>query len=469
MKNICFSELPATFRDAVTITRNLDCQYLWIDSLCIIQDSVEDCQRECAKMSQVYRYSLLTLSALHSANSNAGIFTQRTLKPSVEVAPEKSPGWGPIYVTLGLDSWNEMLGRSILNTRGWTLQERVLSPRLLHFSDDELLWECLTCVQREGSRKLTAKSRYSTCEESYTGPSLDVNMPPADWSKQKLVLSFLNEWSGGESKVPFLTWNKAVSYFSGRNLTYGKDKLPAISGLAAEVCLQTGATYLAGLFKEDLPNGLCWQLYPGNDASFVQRPSDYRAPSWSWASLDGKVEYFEPPTGMGTASGDFAALSGSYVSSALVETMDPCVTDAQVPPLGEDPFGEVSSGFISFECVGLEAFIFPDPSSDDIQKSHKILLGIGQQMLPKGDWFFEADKVGFRGVIDSINDLGISQCIFIPLARRKVERDNVITLLVTPVSERSLTFRRIGISWMGEEVAIRLFRCYKSKIKITLI
>lgn len=261
MDHIAFWELPATLRDAVTIARCLGCRYLWIDSLCIIQDSDEDWQRERAKMRHVYRGSLVTISALSSANSEAGILGLRSPKTAVELALEEFPGCGPVFVMANPESWNELLGRTVLNTRGWTLQERLLSPRLLHFSDEEILWECFTCVQRESSQKQVAKGIPSKFEESCTGPAIDVNMPPEDFSKNMAILSFLNEWGGGESKDPYLTWCKAVSNYSGRKLTYGKDKLPAISGLATEMGLLTSDKYLAGLWEGYLLNGLCWRLY----------------------------------------------------------------------------------------------------------------------------------------------------------------------------------------------------------------
>lgn len=351
-----------------------------------------------------------------------------------------------------------------MNTRGWTLQERLLSLRLLHFSEHEILWECLTCVQREGSRKEVAKSYESTWEKSYSGPVIDVNMPPADHSKQMAVLSFLNEWGGAESKDPYLTWHKAVSYFSGRKLTYGKDKLPAISGLAAEMRLVTNGTYTAGVWEEDLLNGLCWRIYAGFDASSVTRFLRYRAPSWSWASLDGKFEYFDPPTGITAEEMTAVDCLGSYLSSSLDESMGPEVLGAQVQPLGLDLLGEVSSGFISMNCVGLPTILIPDPRSSDFQQDHKVLLVVERHNFPAVPRPFDDMRAGYRGVIDCIDDLGIPICVYIPLARRKVDYvDSVVVLLVTPAPGVTDIFRRIGIGWMREEMASKLFSCWSKR------
>jgi len=118
MDNISFWELPATFRDAVTIMRFLGCRCLWIDSLCIVQDSAEDWQRESAKMRHVYRASLVTISALFATSSEAGILGPRATKPLVELAPVKAAIYGSVFVTANPESWNELFGRTVLNTQG---------------------------------------------------------------------------------------------------------------------------------------------------------------------------------------------------------------------------------------------------------------------------------------------------------------------------------------------------------------
>ena len=109
MDHIAFWELPATFQDAVTITRHLGCRYLWIDSLCIVQDSVEDWQQESAKMRHVYRGSLVTISALSATSSKAGIWAhglpkrllswpQRNLRAAVLSSLRPIPSHGTSYL-----------------------------------------------------------------------------------------------------------------------------------------------------------------------------------------------------------------------------------------------------------------------------------------------------------------------------------------------------------------------------------
>jgi hypothetical protein len=164
-----------------------------------------------------------------------------------------------------------------------------------------------------------------------------------------------------------------------------------------------------------------------------------------------------------------ASFLGSYLSSSLDGAIDPEVFEAQAQPSGLDPLGEVSSGFISMNCVELPATIIPDPRSSGFQEDHKVLLVVERQNFPAVPWPFGDERVGYRGVIDSVDDGSLPMCICIPLAKRKVEYvDNVVALLVTPAPGAADIFRRIGISWMREEMATKLFGCW-SKKKITLI
>lgn len=265
--------------------------------------------------------------------------------------------------------------------------------------------------------------------------------------------------SGEERKARTpISGGTAVSYFSGRNLTYGKDRLPAISGLAAEMHPLTDDKYSAGIWEEDLLNGLCWRLYPGS----VLGPLRYRAPSWSWASIDWKIEYFDPPRGMTRHEMAFASILGSYLSSSLDESMDPEVFKVQVQPSGLDPLGEISTGFISMNCVGLLALIIPDPRSSGFQEDHKVLIVVARHNFPSVPWPFDGEQVGNEGVIDSVEDISIPMCVCIPIARRQVEYiDNVAGLLITSAPGATDIFRRIGISWMPEEMAIKLFSCWR--------
>ena len=139
---IPFDELPLTFQDAVTTTKKLNIPYLWIDSLCIIQDSTSDWEKEAGRMAKIYAGSVCTLSALGSKDSNGGFFG---------VAEKEMESVFPYDLTLASQRIrvfpskpNTWVLHGPLMGRAWTLQERELSRRVLHFARDKLLWECDT-------------------------------------------------------------------------------------------------------------------------------------------------------------------------------------------------------------------------------------------------------------------------------------------------------------------------------------
>ncbi|KAL9615377.1 MAG: hypothetical protein Q9167_000205 [Letrouitia subvulpina] len=140
------SELPKSFMDAVTACRKLDIKYLWIDSLCIIQDSKKDWQAESATMGNVYGNSTLTIAAASAKDSYEGCFFQRNAlrtRPcfarvfGVWCIVERHPNLlEEIYGDLRLTSdW-------ILDTRAWVLQEQILACRTVNFLNDGVYWNC---------------------------------------------------------------------------------------------------------------------------------------------------------------------------------------------------------------------------------------------------------------------------------------------------------------------------------------
>ena len=141
-QRIRFADLPLTFQDALTTTRKLKIPYLWIDSLCIIQDSPDDWEKEAAKMSAVYAGSVCTLSALGSPDSNGGFYRQT--EKHTDFVYRHDLEMGSQRVRVFACEPNDWGLNGPLMDRAWTLQERELSNRLLHFSRNDLFWECKT-------------------------------------------------------------------------------------------------------------------------------------------------------------------------------------------------------------------------------------------------------------------------------------------------------------------------------------
>jgi hypothetical protein len=140
-EEILLADLPRTFRDAVMVTRKLGIRYLWIDCLCIVQDDPQDWLREAALMGEIFANSYCTLAATSAKDSNGGLFLPRTISQSVKLTDWS--GDSPVSYYAGIeDRFESALRDGDLNNRGWVLQERLLSPRTIHFTASQTFWEC---------------------------------------------------------------------------------------------------------------------------------------------------------------------------------------------------------------------------------------------------------------------------------------------------------------------------------------
>lgn len=148
-KGISFQHLPKTFQDAVILTKNIGLRYLWIDSLCIIQDDMKDWQNEAAKMADVYQNAYCTIAATGSKGDQEGIFIQRSKQ---DVCPLRYSAANTYIAATSIeDDVAAMLElhKSPLSTRAWTLQERLLSRRVIHFTQSRVIWECRSRFETE--------------------------------------------------------------------------------------------------------------------------------------------------------------------------------------------------------------------------------------------------------------------------------------------------------------------------------
>lgn len=143
--------LPQSFRDAVDVTRMLGLRYLWIDSLCIIQDSPEDWDEEASHMADVYSNAYCTIAATRAEGSNAGFLQERQQRQCLPVRPASGI---PYYLCPTIDNFRDDVENGALNQRGWVLQERVLSSRTIYFAESQVYWECGEGVYCETMTKL---------------------------------------------------------------------------------------------------------------------------------------------------------------------------------------------------------------------------------------------------------------------------------------------------------------------------
>ncbi|KAK3392389.1 heterokaryon incompatibility protein-domain-containing protein [Sordaria brevicollis] len=304
-QGIPLEELSQTFRDALLITRELGFQYIWIDSLCIIQDSEEDWEKEALTMSDVYGHSSCNISACGGLGID-GCFASRDplqlfpcrIRQDSQVSDDAcayvfKDEWPPSVRLVDRDT-------TPLLARGWCVQERLLSARVVYFGADEVFWECCRHVVKESS----PPKRWMK----------DLVSENAPWVSQKARFQELCnlEHAAGDMKAPsrglelgwvpphkvktvepsilrlYLCWYRIVSDYSFANLTRTTDRLMALAGIAGAIENSRDWTYLAGTWKEFWPLDLLW-CFTADDVRRMD--SGIQAPSWSWAAKEGRKSF----------------------------------------------------------------------------------------------------------------------------------------------------------------------------------
>lgn len=139
-REINHNRLPRTFRHAIKVTRELGVRYLWIDSICIIQDDPEDWATESHKMETVFSSAYCTIAASSARSSVDGFLKKGRVPRSCVI--HRSPAAGTLFLAPSIDDFQKDVEESILNTRGWVFQERALSRRTIFFTSNQVYWEC---------------------------------------------------------------------------------------------------------------------------------------------------------------------------------------------------------------------------------------------------------------------------------------------------------------------------------------
>jgi hypothetical protein len=341
MRGIEVKLLPQTLLDAIEVTKKLGFKYLWVDALCIMQDSAEeaaqqDMQRELATMDQVYKNATMTIVAACAPSATDGFLRDR---------PESGQNYFDIPCRLSPEHFfvahiQELIRyddtKEPINLRAWTFQEELLSPHLLIYASHTLQWQCRTLTCNFGG--------------SYHAPNLTA--APSLPSPQKLLLEDPERnYNRGQIRphIPHTIlqhWLRIVSTYANRKSSLPSDKLPALSALAASYAPVFGPEYHAGIWARSAVQQLCWRT--ADSRQFFTRPPQYRAPSWSWAALDG-LTYF--PSFLETNN---TSVCVPYHRFSIVEWQ----TRPKTPHL---PYGEVTAGKLVVTTVLRDATF--DPSS----------------------------------------------------------------------------------------------------------
>ena len=270
---ILLSEMPKTFVDAIVVARTLSIPYIWIDSLCIVQDCADDWQREAVTMMNVYRNAYLNIAATSAANSFGGLFHKRHPESLDEKPVELSIG--PLqgaYRFVDANYYVRMVEDAPLNGRAWVLQERLLSWRTIHFATEQVIWDCDTTT---------------ACESFPHG----VPIWRPSWHDGSAIfrqkgLSLLSE---EDIDKGIKQWSDIVSAYTRTNITYEKDRLIAIAGVTEHMESVLGVQYCAGLWRKYLEIHLAWK--PEQEAPLPSPAAVRRVPSWSWLKARFGISY----------------------------------------------------------------------------------------------------------------------------------------------------------------------------------
>jgi hypothetical protein len=399
--------LPKTFQEAISITRKLGYKFIWIDSLCIIQDSVEDWRQEAETMGDVYRNAVFNIAATAASNGDGGCFSLRdpALIQPCRIEAKWKRGAG-LYQIHDSALWRHGVTRAPLSTRAWVIQEMSLAKRVLHFSKSQLFWEC--------DQKMACETFPRGIPITHVEVTPRINSFFYEHFDDGRLKCFSEDWTGLLKADPKLRaydlWSNIVVAYTKCHLSHPTDKLIALSGLAKEIRQLTHDEYLAGLWRKHLPFHLLWfvEKLTVSNAQDVARP--YCAPSWSWASTVGEV-----------VDHPITSLHGQRI---LID-----VLDVQVETTTADRTGECTGGSLKLRGI-LKPVQWAWIEEDELYSL-----------------FLDDEQLDFSIAFPDRKDNVNSDTVFcLPIHMFEVDEDEprLYGLILQLTDERSDTFRRLG-------------------------
>lgn len=399
------NDMPANFSDAVIITRRLGYRYLWIDSLCIIQDSKSDWEVESQNMGRIYTNAAITLAAAAATSSEGGMLTKGyqplsddRLNPQkwfltdsvgrshlafqnvhgnmpVEDPELKASSFG-CRIKLNQDdearsiildpltefsdmeeNWFRCTALGPLGLRGWCLQEKLLSRRILYYGTRQIYWQCASTRKAADGEEVPASAARSQA---------NMGNEVSDWPNvlqlKRLRQEAINTGSFENKQAVeiqvYKAWHNVLYLYINRRLTYDSDRLPGLAGMATLIHELTDDQYVAGFWRKYLLVSLVWthtksflredvpravaERFEAEKPEWEKEKSKYTGPSWSWCSHDF------------TDVLDFWADHDEAYRSRIWKMQDAEIIDVSSDIVGNNPFGQVNSG----ELV-LRGFTYP--------------------------------------------------------------------------------------------------------------
>ncbi|KAK7398327.1 hypothetical protein QQX98_012296 [Neonectria punicea] len=458
VQGLFVDSLPETFRHAIKVTRYLGIRYLWIDSLCICQDDTDEWARESAAMADVYAGAYVVIAADSARNTTQGFFKRPerqyvpvSLNVTSQTADYNADQATAVIPSLAFDiptslAVNERtlleLSDEPLVSRAWALQERLLPYRILHFATDQLFYECNNHFLSEDG--IVVPGRLNSLY-----PGLEPTFVPVACKSRFGEIHQL--------------WYFILDDYTGRKLTVETDPFPAISGLASLLGQRlkakqnsadspvTGSDveYVAGLWSDALVEGLGWQSlsFKGDkprlpDEVPLSGETGYIAPTWSWASYEGRSAHGSTMKG--------------WIDVAVATAWSVTLKNIR------NPYGEVTDSWISLRApmIKLSLSDLPEEDEESLPKDFRRNIRL---YTPQGDRFGGYSSFdGVRGHTEETRAWAKDKALFALFLAKAQFLDlnpadywSYMTLLVQPVESQSKTppgkqqFRRLGFLNIG--------------------
>ncbi len=309
---------------------SVDVSHLWIDSLCIIQDDKEDWERQSVQMGRIFGSAYFTIAAIdaRTTGTDRGLFTDGDVVPvsvkvtstialsydqvkrdpqdpnkpvfsrdgqEIDVNAKSEEAWKGAKWTMKAQktSFEMSVERSEWNSRGWVFQERVMSPRVVYFTAEQMMWECGHCIKTEhseGSELSNPDKKSDTRLHQLLGAKNAIHegptsgQPPGPAPSPPSGAPRDDTWIEYQAFKP---WWLLVEHYSQCQLTKTTDKWFAIAGLSSSLASVYQTTLEAGIWASAPGAGLLWQARDGP----LEPYGDFHSPSWSWLGMNGAVTY----------------------------------------------------------------------------------------------------------------------------------------------------------------------------------
>ncbi|KAK7995007.1 hypothetical protein PG990_013780 [Apiospora arundinis] len=381
--------LPQLYRDAVYVARQLRIRYLWVDSLCILQqgDDHADLERELPQMSKIYSQSFCNISAAETMDAHHSLFHTRNQHAiSPEIANLSFNGIPTPFLVSDILFW-----------------------------DKDVSHCCGSAV-----RKMRPRYIPMDCPWRYSGPAGESKPLP------QIILWVQN--NGGNLAV-YEAWARIVQAYTACDLTFPSDKLVAISGIAKMVRSILNDEYVAGMWRLHLDREILWVKSPAfrpDGPGILDSP--YRAPTWSWAAVDGKV-----------------GLGHIYIQDASILLR---VEHVELQHVSGDPMGRICGGYLKLNGVLKKLVLLPHfPVAKGFESWEMVINGTHFRAFDDSSM----EEPPFRVYLDrsrSTNgsDLGSGHLFCMPARVRDGPSGSIYVLLLEALDTTKGVFRRIGIA-----------------------